>query len=117
MRRDEGCASEEDISSYLGGLFSEEHLATIEAHLDACSACARVAVEAARTDGDGPAHARRERPRIFDVDQLIAGRYRVVAFLGAGGMGEVYEAHDEELGETIALKTVSAATTFDVRAV
>ena len=36
--------------------------------------------------------------------ELVAGRYRIVRWLGAGGMGRVYEAIDTELDERIALK-------------
>jgi serine/threonine protein kinase len=39
---------------------------------------------------------------------LLAGRFRIVRFAGAGGMGEVYEAADEELGGTVAIKTIRA---------
>ena len=34
------------------------------------------------------------------------GPYQIVAPLGAGGMGEVYEARDLELKEIMALKTI-----------
>ena len=42
----------------------------------------------------------------FLPGQMVADRFRVVRFLAEGGMGEVYEALDTELGERVALKTV-----------
>jgi serine/threonine protein kinase/tetratricopeptide (TPR) repeat protein len=38
--------------------------------------------------------------------ELLAGRFRIVHFVASGGMGDVYEAEDTQLGERIALKTI-----------
>jgi eukaryotic-like serine/threonine-protein kinase len=45
---------------------------------------------------------------LFAPGQLIGGRYEVVRFVARGGMGEVYECNDRELGQRIALKTLRA---------
>jgi tetratricopeptide (TPR) repeat protein/tRNA A-37 threonylcarbamoyl transferase component Bud32 len=38
--------------------------------------------------------------------ELLAGRFRILRFIAGGGMGEVYEAEDEELRERVAIKTI-----------
>ena len=52
----------------------------------------------------------------FSPGQVLAGRFRVRRFIARGGMGEVYEAEDLELGEQMALKTVRTEITTDPHA-
>jgi eukaryotic-like serine/threonine-protein kinase len=37
---------------------------------------------------------------------VLAGRFRIVRFIAGGGMGEVYEAEDQELRERVAVKII-----------
>ncbi|HWU86758.1 MAG TPA: protein kinase [Kofleriaceae bacterium] len=62
--------------------------------------------DAAELSVPGVVAPSRDGERVFGVqpDQLVAGRYRIVRFLGRGGAGDIHEAIDQHLGSPVALK-------------
>lgn len=67
----------------------------------------RPAAAAFAASGDSPVYI-----RTFQPDDLVSGRFKIVRFIGEGGMGEVYEAEDREIGARIALKTLRPEIAF-----
>jgi serine/threonine protein kinase/tetratricopeptide (TPR) repeat protein len=51
--------------------------------------------------------------RVCRTGDVLSHRFRIVNLLGAGGMGEVYEAFDSELRQTVAIKTLRGSYACD----
>ena len=51
--------------------------------------------------------------RLPEPGQVIRGKYLIDSKLGAGGMGAVFLARDEQLGETVALKVIAGGGIID----
>lgn len=50
---------------------------------------------------------------VLAAGQLVSGRFRIDRRIGKGGMGEVYEARDEELRGRLALKIIRPGLAYD----
>ncbi|MEO1087622.1 MAG: hypothetical protein AAFY88_25590, partial [Acidobacteriota bacterium] len=49
----------------------------------------------------------------LEVGAVLEDRYRIIRFIAAGGVGEVYEAHDGVLDQRVALKTIRRSRAAD----
>ncbi len=101
------CPDPEELARYADGLVTGELRDRIAAHVDGCPSCREVLVTLIRSSApDAPAIVgpvpEGEQPKRGDV----IGRYVVLDARGAGGMGLVVSAHDNQLDRKVALKLV-----------
>jgi serine/threonine protein kinase len=100
--------------AFAAGALRDPAMSDAEAHLDRCDCC-RQAAAALLSPAPRSAPVALG-PTTFEPGQEVAGRYCIRSFIASGGMGEVYEVEDRELGEIVALKIVSATVSDDPRA-
>ena len=63
---------------------------------------------------EGAGQAQDDTATPFEPGEVFAGRYRMIARIGRGGMGDVWRADDLVLGTAVALKVI-ASTGFEAR--
>src|SRR5262249_39125756 len=99
------------VEGRLGGAIRGE----VENHLAGCTSCRALVSELGKSSvvSAPPAPA---SPSLFPVGMRIGQRYELTRFIAGGGMGEVYEAIDRELGARIALKTMRPELAAEARA-
>ena len=107
----ESCLSAEHCLAHLtaqpcAGLRDPAALA-LQGHIDRCARCRVVMAEAARGLFDAAPQPAARSTRMFADGDRLDGRYEIRRLIAKGGMGEIYEAADLVLGETIALKTLA----------
>ncbi len=73
----------------------QDQLAQLRADVNIATSEHRVALATADADTDA-----------LQLGSVLAGRYEIRSVIGRGGMGVVYRAHDRELSEDVAIKTI-----------
>lgn len=119
MPIEEDCPGEEDIAAFIRGFLDPPRTRSLETHVAHCSACRQLLsalAHAAGMDSRLAAHSLSPTlpldPGASETELPIGarfGRYVVLDWIGAGGMGAVYSAYDPELNRKVALKVLSNA--------
>lgn len=60
-----------------------------------------------------PSKSSKDSPERLPPGEVLAGRFRIVNFIAAGGMGEVYKAEDQRLDRIVVLKFLPKALAED----
>ena len=100
------CPPEPDLERFLAGLLPEGETAPIENHLETCPTCRSWITEARSDDALLDRLCEVELPDDVAAAPKRVGNYRIQGRIGAGGMGIVYEALQDNPRRRVALKVM-----------
>jgi predicted Ser/Thr protein kinase len=118
------CLGDDTITALLEGALAGDPAGRARAHIATCDACRRL-VSAAIDAGPSarptaphfaPAPSQALAPTGLPAGALVAGKYRIEALLGEGGMGRVYAARQVGLERAVAIKVLRPELARDATA-
>jgi eukaryotic-like serine/threonine-protein kinase len=116
------CLSDEEVLAFAIGRLPAARQAEAHVHLDQCDTCQHLLSEAAHALATAATLPLQDSERVilttmFRPGMLVAQRYMIRRFIARGGMGEVYEAFDQDMQQRVALKTVTSTASDSSTAV